>query len=52
MGLLAPQSAHMDLEIYRSRPIFVPTALPRLSLGDALATVELPLHLNCSAHLH
>jgi len=32
----------------RGRPIEVPTALPRLPLEQALATVELPLHLNWS----
>lgn len=32
----------------RGRPIQVPTALPRLPLGLALATVELPLRLNWS----
>ena len=32
----------------RHRPIMVPTTLPRLSLDDAFATVELPLHLNWS----
>lgn len=33
----------------RGRPVTVPTALPRLPAGQALATVELPLHLNWSA---
>lgn len=32
----------------RGRPIVVPTALPRLVVEDALATVELPTHLNWS----
>ncbi len=32
----------------RGRAVFVPTALPRLPVGQALATVELPLTLNWS----
>jgi len=32
----------------RGRPIAVPTRLPRLPLGHALATVELPIQLNWS----
>ncbi len=32
----------------RGRPVQVPTALPRLTLGGAFASVELPLHLNWS----
>lgn len=32
----------------RGRPMSVPTRLPRLSLEEAFATVELPLHLNWS----
>ena len=32
----------------RGRPIEVPTSLPRLPLQRALASVELPLHLNWS----
>ncbi len=32
----------------RGRAVFVPTALPRLPIGQALATVELPLTLNWS----
>jgi hypothetical protein len=32
----------------RGREVFVPTALPRLPIGQALATVELPLTLNWS----
>jgi transcriptional regulator with XRE-family HTH domain len=33
----------------RGRPLMVPTALPRLSVEEALASVVLPLHLNWSA---
>jgi len=33
---------------HRGRPIQVPTALPRLPVDQALATVQLPLHLNWS----
>lgn len=32
----------------RGRPILVPTRLPRLPVDQALAVVELPLHLNWS----
>ena len=32
----------------RGRPVSVPTRLPRLPLEQAVATVELPLHLNWS----
>jgi len=45
---LAPKIEFVEVAAARSRPIMVPTALPRLGLGDALATVELPLHLNWS----
>jgi transcriptional regulator with XRE-family HTH domain len=31
------------------KPIWVPDRLPRLGVAEALATVELPLHLNWSA---
>lgn len=31
------------------RPIWIPDRLPRLDVGQALAAVELPLHLNWSA---
>jgi transcriptional regulator with XRE-family HTH domain len=33
----------------RGRPVWVPDRLPRLDTAHALATVELPLHLNWSA---
>ena len=33
----------------RGRPIWVPDRLPRLDTAQALAMVELPLHLNWSA---
>ncbi|MDN5852357.1 MAG: helix-turn-helix domain-containing protein [Actinomycetia bacterium] len=45
---LAPKVEFVTVTNGRGRPIFVPTALPRLSLGNALASVELPLHLNWS----
>jgi transcriptional regulator with XRE-family HTH domain len=37
-----------QLETTRGRPFWVPNRLPRLPLGQALATVTLPLHLNWS----
>lgn len=33
----------------RGKPVWVPDRLPRLDAADALARVELPLHLNWSA---
>ena len=45
---LAPKVEFVDVADDRGRPIMVPTVLPRLLLDDALATVELPLHLNWS----
>lgn len=45
---LAPKVEFIALASDRGRPILVPTALPRLPVKDALATVELPLHLNWS----
>jgi transcriptional regulator with XRE-family HTH domain len=33
----------------RGKPVWVPDRLPRLDVAHALATVELPLHLNWSA---
>ena len=45
---LVPKVEFVEVAVARSRPIMVPTALPRLGIGDALATVELPLHLNWS----
>lgn len=33
----------------RGRPVMVPNALPRLLVEQALAVIELPLHLNWSA---
>jgi transcriptional regulator with XRE-family HTH domain len=45
---LTPRVAFREVARARGRPIQVPTVLPRLSLGQALATVELPLHLNWS----
>lgn len=44
---------HIDFRMVgldRGRPIQVPNALPRLPLDRALATVELPVHLNWSDH--
>jgi transcriptional regulator with XRE-family HTH domain len=45
---LAPKVEFVEVATARGRPIAVPTALPRLLLEDALATVALPLHLNWS----
>lgn len=45
---LTPRIGFVEHSVDRGRPILVPTALPRLSLEDALAVVELPLHLNWS----
>lgn len=45
---ITPRVQFRQLTTDRGRPIQVPTALPRLPLERALATVELPLHLNWS----
>lgn len=45
---LEPRIEFVESAVERGRPIIVPTRLPRLNLDDALATVELPLHLNWS----
>ena len=45
---LAPRIEFRQALASRGRPIQVPNALPRLPLDRALATVELPLHLNWS----
>lgn len=45
---ITPHVQFRQLAVDRGRPIQVPTALPRLPLERALATVELPLHLNWS----
>lgn len=45
---IAPRVQFRPLAADRGRPIQVPTTLPRLPLERALATVELPLHLNWS----
>lgn len=45
---LVPRTEFRQFAVDRGRPIQVPTALPRLPLTRALATVELPLHLNWS----
>lgn len=45
---LAPKVEFVEVAVARGRPIVVPTALPRLALDDAMATVVLPLHLNWS----
>ncbi|HWE91899.1 MAG TPA: helix-turn-helix transcriptional regulator [Pseudonocardiaceae bacterium] len=44
-----PHLQFADQVTSRGRVVAVPTALPRLALRDALATVALPLHLNWSA---
>lgn len=45
---LSPRVEFEGVAVERGRPIQVPTALPRLPLHRAFATVELPLHLNWS----
>ena len=45
---LAPAVEFVEVATDRGKPILVPAALPRLLLGDAFATVELPVHLNWS----
>ena len=45
---ITPRIAFRHVAVDRARPVQVPTALPRLPLDRALATVELPLHLNWS----
>ena len=45
---LEPRIEFVEAAVERGRPIMVPTRLPRLNLDEALATVELPLHLNWS----
>jgi transcriptional regulator with XRE-family HTH domain len=45
---ITPRVEFQQVSVDRGRPIHVPSALPRLPLEFALATVELPLHLNWS----
>lgn len=45
---ICPQIEFRPVATDRGRSIHVPSALPRLPLDRALATVELPLHLNWS----
>jgi len=45
---LVPKVEFVELAAAGTRPMMVPTALPRLGVENALATVELPLHLNWS----
>ena len=45
---ITPRIEFLEAAVDRHRPIQVPTALPRLPVDRALATVELPLHLNWS----
>lgn len=45
---LTPRIEFRHVAVDRGRPVQIPTALPRLPLHRALATVELPLHLNWS----
>lgn len=45
---LEPRIEFVEAGSTRGRPIMTPTALPRLAPEKALATVELPLHLNWS----
>lgn len=45
---LVPRIEFQQVPAARGHPIHVPNALPRLPLDHALATVQLPLHLNWS----
>lgn len=45
---ITPQIEFRELATDRGRSIQVPSALPRLAVDQAFATVELPLHLNWS----
>ena len=45
---ITPHIEFRQVALDRGRPIQVPNALPRLALDRALATVELPVHLNWS----
>jgi len=45
---ISPRIEFREVALERGRPIRVPNALPRLPLERALATIELPLHLNWS----
>ena len=45
---LTPRITFQQVATVRGRPIQVPSSLHRLHLDRALATVELPLHLNWS----
>jgi len=44
-----PRMSFTEQPSARGKPIWVPGRLPRLDVTRALATVELPLHLNWSA---
>lgn len=44
-----PQIAFTQQTSARGKPIWIPDRLPRLDVARALATAELPLHLNWSA---
>jgi transcriptional regulator with XRE-family HTH domain len=46
--VLSPRIEFRQVAVERGRPIRVPNLLPRLPLDQALATIELPLHLNWS----
>lgn len=45
---IVPKVEFRQVFVDRGRPITVPDVLPRLPLRQALATIELPLHLNWS----
>ena len=45
---VVPTVEFVEVAADRGRLIFVPRVLPRLLVEDALATVELPMHLNWS----
>lgn len=48
MALIRQQVKFVENVTARGRVVSVPTPLPRLDIGAALATVTLPLHLNWS----
>lgn len=49
---ITPRIEFREIATDRGRSIQVPSALPRLPVDQALATVELPLHLNWSDRGH
>src|SRR5262249_52401766 len=45
---ITPTIEFKQVAVDRGRPLLVPTNLPRLPIEQALAVVELPIHLNWS----